>query len=92
MDSFLELENNNLSQVPESDGYSRQRLSPRRSNPAYLHLVELREALNLHKTSEKISIFDYGLWRLSLPQPFSRQPHSRNSQAGVDACGSPSYE
>jgi len=60
MDSFLELENNNLSQVPESAGYSRQRLSPRRSNPAYLHLVELREALNLHKTSEKISIFDYG--------------------------------
>jgi|SRR5260221_7486291 hypothetical protein len=72
MDRFLELENNNLSQVLEADGYLRQRLSPRPSSSAYLHLVDLREALDLPKISENQHPRLY-LCRLSLRQPFSQQ-------------------
>jgi SAM-dependent methyltransferase len=60
MGSSLEVNSNQLSQVLEADDYLRRRLSPSQSSPAYLHLVDLREALDLHKTSEKISVLDYG--------------------------------
>ena len=60
MDSSVEVNSNKLSQALEADGYLRERLSPRQSRSDYLHLVDLREALDLHKTSEKISILDYG--------------------------------
>jgi SAM-dependent methyltransferase len=60
MGSSVEVNSNQLSQVLEADDYLSWRLSPSQSSPAYLHLVDLREALDLHKTSEKISILDYG--------------------------------
>jgi SAM-dependent methyltransferase len=60
MGSSLEVSSNKLSQTLEADGYLSERLSPRPSSPIYLHLIDLREALDLHKTSEKISILDYG--------------------------------
>ena len=60
MDSSVEVNSIELSQALEADGYLRERLSPRPSGFAYLHLADLREALDLHKTSEKISILDYG--------------------------------
>src|SRR5260370_37112865 len=78
-----QLENNNLSQVLEADGYLRQRLSPRPSSPAYLHLVDLREALDFHKPSEKISIFDYGLCRLPYRSLF---PNSKYFRADFTPC------
>jgi SAM-dependent methyltransferase len=60
MDSSVEVNSNTLAQALEADGYLRERLSPSQSRSDYLHLVDLREALDLHKTSEKISILDYG--------------------------------
>ena len=60
MDSSVEVNSNKLSQVLAADGYLRQRLCPDPSGFSYLHLVDLREAVDLHKTSEKISILDYG--------------------------------
>jgi SAM-dependent methyltransferase len=60
MDSSVEVNSDKLSQVLEADGYLRQRLSPHPGGSAYLHLADLREALDVHKTSEKISILDYG--------------------------------
>ena len=60
MASSLEVNTQQLSQVLEADGYLRERLSPHPSDSAYLHHVDLRDALDLHRTSEKISILDYG--------------------------------
>jgi SAM-dependent methyltransferase len=60
MGSSLEVKNKKLSQELESDDYLRERLYPHPSGSFYLHLVDVREALDLHKTSEKISILDYG--------------------------------
>jgi SAM-dependent methyltransferase len=60
MDSSLEIKSNKLSKELEADDYLRERLCPNPSGSFYLHLADIREALDLHKTSEKISVLDYG--------------------------------
>jgi len=60
MDSSIEVKKNGLSEVLEADDYVRERLHPRASSPFYLHLVDLREAVGLFGTSERIRILDYG--------------------------------
>src|SRR6266567_642761 len=60
MDRSLEVKSNRLSKTLEGDDYLRERLYPRASSYLYLHLVDLREALDFYRTSEKISILDYG--------------------------------
>jgi SAM-dependent methyltransferase len=60
MDSPLEVTSNKLSNELEADDYLRERLNPGARGSLYLHLVDLREALGLYRTSEKISILDYG--------------------------------
>lgn len=60
MDDATELKTDRLSQALQAEGYVRDRLHPRASNPLYLHLADLREALNLFQTSERIRILDYG--------------------------------
>jgi SAM-dependent methyltransferase len=60
MGSSLEVKSNQLSKELEADDYLMERLYPHASSSLYLHLVDLREALDLNATSEKISILDYG--------------------------------
>ena len=60
MGGSAEVNSNQLSQALEADAYMRQRLAPIPTGSFYLHLADLRAALDLHKTSEKISMLDYG--------------------------------
>jgi SAM-dependent methyltransferase len=60
MDSVLELNSDKLSRVLEADDYIMERLHPRRNTSFYLHLVDLREAIDLFATSQGIRILDYG--------------------------------
>jgi SAM-dependent methyltransferase len=60
MDSSIELKKNSLSYILEADDYVKERLRPRASSPLYLHLADLREAVGLFRTAERIRILDYG--------------------------------
>src|SRR5690242_9896294 len=60
MDNTRELKTDKLSQVLESDDYIMERLHPRTNISFYLHVVDLREAIALFATSQKIRILDYG--------------------------------
>jgi SAM-dependent methyltransferase len=60
MDSSLEVRYNDLSRLLEADDYVGERLRPRVTSSFYLHLFDLREAVGLFETSEKIRILDYG--------------------------------
>lgn len=60
MASSLEVNTHQLSQTLEADVYLRERLCPDPSDSFYLHLVDLRDALDRYRTSEKIDILDYG--------------------------------
>jgi SAM-dependent methyltransferase len=60
MDSTLELKKDKLSQALESNEYIMERLHPRVNTSFYLHLADLREAIGLFGTSQKIRILDYG--------------------------------
>jgi SAM-dependent methyltransferase len=60
MGSSVEVNSYQLSQALEADEYLRQRLVPIPTKSFYLHLTDLRGALDLYKTSEKINILDYG--------------------------------
>jgi SAM-dependent methyltransferase len=59
VDNDLEVRNS-LSHALESDDYVRDRLDPDPSGTFYLHLADLREAIDQFGTSEKIRILDYG--------------------------------
>lgn len=43
-----------------SEDYLRQRLSPQPGDPLYLHLQDLRQALERHRTNEPLCVLDYG--------------------------------
>ncbi len=73
MDSFLELENNNLSHVLEADDYVRARVHSRADSSLYLRLVDLRAAIGFFATLDHLSVLDYGCGGASLPQPFPEQ-------------------
>jgi len=42
------------------DSFVRQRISPRRGDPYYLHLSDLLLALRRHSTQERITVLDFG--------------------------------
>lgn len=83
MDSSLELKNSNVSRVLEADDYVRERLYPRVSINFYLHLVDLREAIGLFGTSERIRILDYGCGGSPYRKLFSNSEYIR---ADVTPC------
>lgn len=60
MDNPIELETDKLSQALQADNYVMERLHPRASTAFYLHVADLRKALDPFQTSERIRILDYG--------------------------------
>jgi SAM-dependent methyltransferase len=60
MDSSIEIKKNSLSHILEADDYVKERLQPRARSAFYLHLADLREAVGLFGTPERIRILDYG--------------------------------
>jgi hypothetical protein len=54
MDNATELETDKLPQVLQASDYVSERLQPRVSSSLYLHVADLRDALDLFRTSGKI--------------------------------------
>lgn len=60
MDNTTELKTDKLSQILQANDYVTERLYPRASASLYLHVADLREALDPFQTSERIRLLDYG--------------------------------
>jgi SAM-dependent methyltransferase len=60
MDNSIELGISDLRRGLETDCYVDARFHPRANRPFYLHLADLREAIGVFKTSDQISVLDYG--------------------------------